>query len=133
GSGPYQLGNHTFGAEYSYTRFEEWHGAESGGKPYFDGQFIVLLTDPVAQETAFRGGQIHEWEAPLAQVERLLEELDESQYANLAYLSLGLDGFNAMTNVQLGGPRPWNDIRFREAMYRLTNRQQMIDLVVDGK
>jgi ABC-type transport system substrate-binding protein len=36
-------------------------------------------------------------------------------------------------NFAKGGDRPWKDIRFREAVYRLTRRQQAIDLVLAGK
>jgi peptide/nickel transport system substrate-binding protein len=38
-----------------------------------------------------------------------------------------------MTNVQLGGPRPWNDIRVREAFYRVTDREQWIALAYDSR
>jgi peptide/nickel transport system substrate-binding protein len=131
GSGPWQLTDHTFGAEYNYKKFANWRDADS--RAWFDGMHIVSLTDAVAQETAFRGGEISEWQPAGSQVSRLLSELDKTKYANVNFLNPGILGFNAMMNKELGGPRPWNDVRFREAVYRLTNRQQWIDLVYDGK
>jgi peptide/nickel transport system substrate-binding protein len=32
-----------------------------------------------------------------------------------------------------GGRAPWNDVRVREAFYRVMNRQQVVDLVFQGK
>jgi ABC-type transport system substrate-binding protein len=40
---------------------------------------------------------------------------------------------NAMMNASQGGARPWHDKRFREAVYRLTNKQQQVDLAYARK
>jgi ABC-type transport system substrate-binding protein len=132
GSGPYQLADHTFGVRYNYTKFDKYREAKNG-KPYFDGRLMVSLTDAVAQEAAFRSEQIHTWAPSNALVDRLLRELDQAKYKNVTYLAVGLNGFNFMMNFAQGGDRPWKDVRFREAIYRLTNRQQVVDLVLDGK
>ena len=88
----------------------------------------------VAQEASFRSEQIHQWDPPAAQVERLLKELDPAKFASVTYLSVGQTTINASTNkAKNGGGKPWEDIRFREAIYRLTNRQQFIDLTLDGR
>src|SRR5690606_31382689 len=75
GSGPFELTTHTFGAEYNYKKFENYRQAKEG-KPYFEGRRTVALTDAVAQETAFRGEQIHVWDPPGAAVDRLVREMD---------------------------------------------------------
>jgi len=133
GSGPFELVDHTFGVNYKYKRFDKFREAKDL-KPYFDERETFSITDVVAQEASFRSEQIHQWDPPAAQVERLLRELDAAKFASVSYLSLGQTTINASTNKALnGGGKPWEDIRFREALYRLTNRQQFIDLALGGR
>ncbi|MGE0057656.1 MAG: ABC transporter substrate-binding protein [Dehalococcoidia bacterium] len=133
GSGPFELTDHTFGVKYTYKRFENYRDAKEK-RPYFDTRETVSLTDAVAQEASFRSEQIHMWDPPAAQVDRLLKELDAAKFASVTYLSVGQTTINASTNKSKnGGGRPWEDIRFREALYRLTNRQQFIDLTLAGR
>ena len=63
----------------------------------------------------------------------VMGELDKTKFSNQPFLALGQVGMNAMMNAQQGGPRPWHDMRFREAIYRLTNKQQQIDLAYARK
>ncbi len=130
GSGPFELVNHTFNTKYNYKRFVNFR---EKGKPYFDEFENTSLVDAVAQEAAFRSEQIHRWEAPGGSVDRLMGELDKVKFANMTHLAAGWSALFAMNNKDKGGPRPWNDIRVREAFYRLMNRQQIIDLTVRGK
>ncbi len=133
GSGPFELVDHTFGVRYLYKKFEQFREAKNG-KPYFAERETFSIVDVVALETAFRGEQTHFWDPPAAQVERLLKELDSTKYKSVAYLSAGQSTLNASTNKALnGGGRPWEDIRFREALYRVINRQQFIDLSLAGR
>lgn len=132
GSGPWELADHTFGQKYTYKKFENFREAKNG-MPYIPDRETFSLIDPVAQEAAFRSGQISEWTPGASAVDRLLGELDKTRYANQNFLATGQVGMNAMMNVAEGGARPWHDIRFREAIYRLTNRQQMITLAFGGK
>ncbi len=133
GSGPYELTDHTFGVKYAYKRFENYRDAKEK-RPYFDTRETVSLTDAVAQEASFRSEQIHMWDPPAAQVDRLLKELDAAKFASVTYLSVGQTTINASTNkAKRDGARPWDDIRFREAVYRLMNRQQFIDLTLAGR
>ena len=133
GSGPFELADHTFGVKYLYKKFDSFREAKNG-KPYFAERETFSITDAVALETAFRGEQTHFWDPPAAQVERLLKELDPAKYASVAYLSAGQSTINASTNKALnGGGRPWEDIRFREAIYRATNREQFVQLALAGR
>jgi peptide/nickel transport system substrate-binding protein len=132
GSGPFELTDHTFGVKYTYKKFDQYREAKNG-KPYFDQRETVSLTDVVAQEAAFRSEQVHMWDPPAAQIDRLTKELDSTKFANVQYLSPGQSTFNAMMNFSQGGDRPWKDARFREAIYRLTDRQQFIDLSLTGR
>ena len=133
GSGPWQLTSNTLGAEYDYKRFDKWRGANDG-RPYFDGRKTLGMTDPVAIETALRGEQIHEWaNVPAATVDRLKNELDKSKFNHFQFPSLGVFGCNFLMDPSTDGPRPWQkDIRVRQAIYRLTNRQQILDLVFNS-
>jgi ABC-type transport system substrate-binding protein len=127
GSGPFEPTDHTFGQKYVYKKFEGFRESKKG-MPYFTGRETYSLTDSVAQEAAFRSGQISEWTPQASVVDRLLGELDKTKFANSNFLATGQVGMNAMMNAQLGGPRPWHDVRVREAIYRLTNKQQHVDL-----
>jgi peptide/nickel transport system substrate-binding protein len=132
GSGPYELVDHTFGQKYVYKKFEQFREAKNG-MPYFSGRETYSILDQVALEAAFRSGQISEWTPSASNVDRLLTELDKTKYANSPFLATGQVGMNAMMNAQLGGPRPWHDVRVREAIYRLTNKQQHVDLAYTKK
>ncbi|MGE0057657.1 MAG: ABC transporter substrate-binding protein [Dehalococcoidia bacterium] len=132
GSGPFELVEHTFGQKYVYKKFEQFREAKRG-MPYFTNRESYSLTDAVAQEAAFRSGQITEWQPTGTLVDRLLNELDKTKYANTPYLAYSQVGMNSMMNAQLGGPRPWHDVRVREAIYRLTNKQQHVDLAYARK
>jgi peptide/nickel transport system substrate-binding protein len=132
GSGPFQLTDNIFGQKYSYKKFENFREAKNG-MPYFATRETYGLIDNVALEASFRSGQISEWTPPNSIVDRLNTELDKTKSSSVQYLAVGQIGINSMMNVALGGPRPWNDIRVREAFYRLTNRQQWVDLGYAGK
>jgi ABC-type transport system substrate-binding protein len=134
GSGPFQLASNTLGAEYNYKRFEKWRGAKNG-MPYFDGRKSLGLTDTHAIEAAFRGGQLDEWDGVAASsISRLQGELDKTKFTLYEFDSLGIFGSNFMMDPSTDGTRPWHkDTRVRQAIYRLTNRQQILDLVFDGR
>jgi ABC-type transport system substrate-binding protein len=132
GSGPFELVDHTFGQKYVYKKFENFREAKNG-MPYFANRETYSLLDTVAQEAAFRSGQISEWTPQASLVDRLIGELDSTKFANQPFLATGQVGMNAMMNAQQGGPRPWHDVRFREAVYRLTNKQQQVDLAYAKK
>jgi peptide/nickel transport system substrate-binding protein len=133
GSGPFELVDHTFGQKYSYKKFENFREAKKG-QPYFATREIYgNLVDPVAQEAAFRSGQLNEWIPPAATVDRLLKEVDATKTVNSPFLSVASNGLAAMMNASLGGPRPWHDIRVREAIYRLVVKQPFVELGYGNK
>lgn len=131
GSGPFQLAEHTFNTRYLFTRNEAFREAKKN-QPYLAEREIITLTDAVAQEAAFRSGQIHAWTPPASAVGRLLNELDSTKFSNAAYLSTGITGMNVNMDPSKG-VKPWHDVRVREAFYRLMDRQQFITLVLDGR
>ena len=133
GSGPFELVDHTFGVRYQYKKFENFREAKNG-MPYFATRETYSIVDPVAQEAALRSGRISEWTPSAAIVDRVLGELDKTKYANSQFLATGQTSINAMMNSAMGGARPWNKrCGFREAVYRLLNKDQVATLVYGGK
>ena len=131
GSGPWQLVDHTFNTRYLMRRFEEFRGAKDN-QPYFDEIEFITLTDPVAQEAAFRSEQIHAWTPPASAAARLEADLDSTKFTAAHYLSTGITGMNVNMDPSKG-VKPWHDIRVREAFYRMINREQFVTLVLDNR
>jgi peptide/nickel transport system substrate-binding protein len=130
GSGPFELTDYQRDVRWAFKRFE---GYRDASKVYFDNREVLQIVDPVALESAFRSGQIHYWEPAAAAVDRLNNELQRPKFEHTEFLSLVYNGITAMMNQEDGGPRPWNDVRVREAFYRLIDTKQIIDLVFRGK
>jgi len=128
GSGPFMLDQWVISTRYHYVRNPEYHGRGKKGLPYRDATDVFVLTDAAALEAAFRSEQIHFWTNPTAgQYDELAQSLG-SMAKKIEYLSLSPFTWNMnMTKA------PFTDQRFRQAMYRATNRQQFIDLVWRGK
>jgi peptide/nickel transport system substrate-binding protein len=130
GSGPFEITDFQNEVRYSFKRFE---GYRDAAKVYFDNREVLQIIDAIALESAFRSHQLHYWEPGAAIVDRLFAEVKSPEYEHTDYLSLQYNGLTAMMNQQLGGTRPWNDVRVREAFYRLINARQFVDLAFNGK
>jgi peptide/nickel transport system substrate-binding protein len=126
GSGPYELVEYNLNTRYFYRRFDGYRGAGSG-LPYIDEREVRILVDPAAQEAAFRSEQLHIWRVPVPTlIDALQRELGDK---------IVLDEFlsTAIVTLSLNGTRPpFNDVRVREAVYRVLNRQQYVDLLEGG-
>ena len=128
GSGPYQLAEYDMNVRYLYRRFPGYRDADKG-LPYIEEREFAIITDAAAQEAAFRSEQLHIWSAapgfPVVEPVRrdLGTKIDVDEWLSLGMFSLSLNVTKA----------PWNDVRVREAVYRVTNRQQYLDLLEDGK
>ncbi len=87
-----------------------------------------MIPDQAAQEAAFRSGQVDLWIVPnVTLAEPLKRDLGDRIVMD-EYLALSMQTVNA--NVTRS---PWNDVRVREALYRVVNRQQYVDLLEQGK
>jgi peptide/nickel transport system substrate-binding protein len=127
GSGPYQMTEYELGVRYLYKRFDRYHQA-SKGLPYIEEREFRVYSDTAAQEAAFRSEQIHIWQLPVA---TLVDPLQKDMGAKIEmdeYLALAMQTWTANATKP-----PWNDVRVREAMYRVINRQQYLDLIQQGK
>ena len=112
---------------YHYVRNPEYHGRGQKGLPYRDATDVFVLSDNSAIEAAMRSGQVSEWIPPPTQFDDLKKSMGK-QVQTQQYL--GLNPFTWNMNIDKA---PFNDVRFRQAMYRATNRQQFIDLVYNGQ
>jgi peptide/nickel transport system substrate-binding protein len=128
GSGAYSVARQQLSVEYSYRKFPKFR-EQSRGMPYADEIIVRFITDNAAQEAAFRSGQIDRWtSASPTQVGTVPREMGER--AKL-FVSPGLSNAHIMMNMERGFP--WqSDIRVREALWRLTNRNQILDLAFNG-
>lgn len=126
GSGPYVLDSVQLNSRYLYKRSETYRDAAKG-LPYIDEREVIMMTDAVAQEAAFRSGQIHIWIPTPGAFDRGVKEMGSSVTVESAP---GQGVFASYLNLTR---TPWSDIRVREAIYRSTDRQQIVDLVFQGQ
>jgi peptide/nickel transport system substrate-binding protein len=127
GSGPYVLAEVEQNVRYVYKRNDGYRDAAKG-LPYIDEREIRLIVDPAAQEAAFRGEQSMTFQAPFINLGEAIKRDMSAKVDTTEFLSLSMNTFSANINKA-----PWNDIRVREAIYRILNRQQYIDLMDQGK
>jgi peptide/nickel transport system substrate-binding protein len=128
GSGPFMLDQWVISSKYHYKRFDDYHGRGKKGLPYRDSHDVFVLPDAAALEAAFRSEQLHHWTNPTAASYDSLASSLGSMAKKVEYLGLSPFTWNMNMNKD-----PFKDMRFRQAMYRATNRQQFIDLVYNGK
>ena len=126
GSGPFMLDNWSISSRYHYVRNPDYHGAGTQGLPYRDATDVLILPDNAAIEAAMRSRQVSEWIPPPAQFEELRDSMGDLIQTQ-EYLSLSPFTWNMNMDKE-----PFTDERFRQAMYRATNRQQYVDLVWAG-
>src|SRR5205807_3167255 len=131
GSGPYELVDYQLGVRYLYRRFGGYHEAAKG-MPYIDERQVTVLTDAAAQESAFRSGQVDLFgDAGGIQPPTLADTLKRDMGGRVqvdSYLNLSMLSWNANVTKP-----PWNDPRVREAMYRVINRDQYLNLLDLGR
>jgi peptide/nickel transport system substrate-binding protein len=127
GSGPYQLAEYEMSTRYLYKRFNGFRDADKG-LPYLDEREVRIIIDPAAQEAAFRSEQLHIWIPPLPTVADQIKRDLGARVDVDEYLTLSMVTFSANVNRP-----PWNDVRAREAIYRILDRKQYLDLLEGGK
>ena len=132
GSGPYEWADGEFNSRYHFKRFDKFRGA-SAGLPYIDDKEVRILTDTVALEAAIKGGELSSWRLPPASiVDALVADSDGKLTIGQRSGVRGIDLFLNMSPQAVD--LPWRtDQRVREAFYRFSDGEEMLQLVQRGK
>jgi peptide/nickel transport system substrate-binding protein len=132
GSGPFMLDQWVISSRYHYSRFDKYHGrGKPGTLPYRDATDVFNLTDDAPRQAAFRSEQVHYY-TPAAGAFKETAATMGSLATPVEWV--GLQPYTWNFGMQRGRG-PWSnpaDIRMRQAGYRLTDRQQMIELRYSG-
>jgi ABC-type transport system substrate-binding protein len=127
GSGPYELTDYSITVRYHFKKFDGFRESAKG-VPYLDERDVRIIVDPAAQEAAFRSEQLHIWRVPVPTLSDALRKelggkitLDE--FLSTAPVALSINTFRP----------PFNDVRVREAIYRILDRPKYLDLLEGGR
>ncbi len=132
GSGPFMLDDWVISTRYHYTKFDKYHGrGKPGTLPYRDATDVFILVDDAPRQAAFTSGQVHYYTPAAGAFEETKKNLG-AQATPVEFVSLQPYTWNFGMQKGRG---PWadpNDTRMREAAYRATDKQQMIELRYNG-
>ena len=120
GTGPFKVKSFSPGTQSTFVRFDDYWQA----RPYLDEIVITDYADQVSQVNALLAGQVDA--VNLLSTDVISEVQGESKNV---LLSPG-GGWNPFT--MRVDTKPFNDVRVRQAMRLVVDRQQMLDLVFGG-
>jgi len=126
GTGPFMFQSFQAGRQSTFVRNPNWWGGFWGatGTPYVDALQLIDLDDDTARVNSLLAGQVH--------------GIDAVPFGEAS--SLKAQG-QVLFNVPTGNWRPFtmridvppfNDVRVRQAMRLIVNRQQMVDQALAG-
>ena len=122
GTGPFMLQSFTPGAESVHAKNPNYWGA---GLPYLDEVQIVDFTDAAALVNALNSGQVDAAvDIPFAQVKTV------EGNSNLRLLESEAGSWLPIT-MAIDQP-PFDDVRVRQAMRLIANRDEMVERVLSG-
>lgn len=121
GSGPFKLDQFVPGEQSTFKRFENYHGQA----PYVDELVLIDLPDDVARVNALLGGQVHAIEGlPYSQIPVVGAD------SSFKVLTSKAGSFRPFT-MRIDKP-PFDDVRVRQAMRLLVDREQLVKLAFSG-
>jgi peptide/nickel transport system substrate-binding protein len=126
GSGPFTIDVQQLNVDYVYKKNPKFREA-SKGIPHVDEWEMKIITDPIAAEAAFRADQLDKIHTSSTTADGLVRDMG-SRVRHFRQPGLYVGGFHMNMTKGL----PWEDERVREAFWRLTNRQQVVDLALAG-
>jgi len=121
GTGPFMLKSFTSGAESVHVRYDGYWG----GAAYLDEVQIIDFADAAAAVNAFTSGQVDAMvDLPFAQAEAVKGSSDltllVSEAGSWLPITMAID------------QAPFDDVRVRQAMRLIPNREQMVQQVLSG-
>ncbi len=121
GTGPFKLTEWVPGQRYTYVRNDNYF---EDGKPYLDGVVAIGIPDPVARVNALVAGQVD------CICDVAASQAPVIQAAGLELIVNPGGGWTPL--VMDTTAAPFNDVRVRQAMKHLIDRQQSIEAVLQG-
>jgi ABC-type transport system substrate-binding protein len=129
GSGPYTVAEQRRDVSYLYKQSPTYWGRKANpAVPYINEIGMLFIVDRAAQEAAFYGGQLDRWIPTPAQMKTAKSRLSKDYFF---YERPGFASTNLSFNLQKDG-LPFKDARMREAIWRLTNRNDLLKLGYEG-
>ena len=124
GSGPWEFKDERQASSYEAKRFENYRVK---GKPYPDGVKLTIVPDQAAMEAAFRTGQTHRLRfSGVRDRDAVAKDLGNRIYVQAA------PAYNVVGLVLNIFRDPWKDVRVREAIWKVVDRQRLINTVQFG-
>jgi peptide/nickel transport system substrate-binding protein len=121
GSGSFKMVDMKPGEQFKFAPFADYYG----GAPYVDDLTVIEIADDTARINALNSGQI-----------QAMSQLPKSQ-AKVIEATTGLALLNAETGAwrpfcMRMDVKPFSDVRVRQALRMVADRQQMIDQAYSG-
>jgi peptide/nickel transport system substrate-binding protein len=123
GTGPYRMVGFNPNDRVEYVANRNFWKT---GQPYMDAMTLKTLTDEQARIAALRAGAI---DGATLSVDGANAVKGDS---NLVVLKGGTAAFRELQFTIKGDPKPWHDVRVRQAVNLAINRQAIIDTVYNG-
>jgi peptide/nickel transport system substrate-binding protein len=123
GTGPFKVTQYVANSHVALERNRSYWRS---GYPYLDSITMKVLADEQARFSALTSGAIDgaTFSADIAGA--------ASKSTDLVVLSGTTAAYNEMS-FKLGGGKPWDDVRVRQAVNHAVNRQEILDKVFGGK
>src|SRR5262249_9048237 len=123
GSGPYIVDSTRVGVHYLYKQNPAyWGRKQTTPLPYISEHEVTVILDKSAQEAAFYGGQSDYFVPSPEQLVTAKKQVPNAQFLELP----GFYSTNFSFNMFPERNMPWRDIRVREAIWRVTNRDEIL-------
>lgn len=123
GTGPYRMLGFQPNDRVEYVANKKFW---KPGQPYMDAMTLKTLTDEQARIAALRAGAIDGATVSSDGANAL------KGVKNLVVLKGGTAAFRELQFTIKGDPKPWHDVRVRQAVNLAINRQAIIDTVYNG-
>ena len=123
GTGPYRMVGYNPNDRVEYVANRSFW---KSGQPYMDAMTLKTLTDEQSRVAALRAGSIDGATVSSDAAKTLAND------SSLVVLKGGTAAFRELQFTIKGDPKPWHDVRVRQAVNFAINRQAIINTVYNG-